>query len=76
MGEVKLYNAHTCRQVIPVSDRFGGGASAFFRGTSHVPTLEAIESYESQLLVGAFQKAIIDTEYCDYRDLYSVSQFT
>lgn len=71
-----MYNAHTCRQVISVSDMFGEGASAFFKGTSHIPTLEATESYESQLLVGTFQKAIIDTEYCNYRDLYSVFQFT
>lgn len=60
-----LYNAHTCRQVISMSDTFGGGHSAFFKGTSRVPTLEAIDNYEPQLLVGTFQKAIIETEYCN-----------
>lgn len=51
------------QQVISMSDTFGGGAPAFFKGTSHVPTLEATDNYDSQLLVGAFQKAIIYTEY-------------
>lgn len=57
----KLQNAYTCRENLLMFDTFGGGESAFFKSTNHVPTLEAIDNYESQLFVWTFQKAIICT---------------